>query len=418
MVWNDRLVVVGEFTRVGTGTQMLRSICESMWDGSAWSTFGNGSGSAPQPLAVTAWGSKLVVAGWVGSNSVSAWNGSAWTDFDPNMFPYAYAAIEHQAELYVGGEFTETSVFPPAVPVVLNGIGRWTGSDWAPLGSGLTASLPSAFAEVYTLASWNGLVAAGGHFDTAGGLPASNFALWNGTQWSAAGAGLDGDCYALQAWNGVLLAGGDFTHAGGLTAPGAAFWDGAAWHAMGDEAVEVTGFAQIAGTLYAVGDFRHPDGSVSNTVARWTGMGWALLGSGARAGSDALIWVCGYHGDLYAGGFGSFAFGTASHGIIRLPAANTVGIEDGPLATRVSLVASPNPGGRRMLFSFTLPQAGHARLAIYDATGRVVATLADGEMPAGRHEALWTAPASPGLYFARLEAPGGGRGITRFARIE
>jgi hypothetical protein len=187
---------------------------------------------------------------------------------------------------------------------------------------------------------------------------------------------------------------------------------------MGDEAVEVTGFAQIAGTLYAVGDFRHLDGSVSNTVARWTGTGWALLGSGARSGTDALNWVCAYHGDLYAGGLVSFAFGTASHGIIRLPAANTVGVEDGVTPTRVSLVASPNPGGRRTMFSFTLQQAGHARLAIHDAAGRLVATLADGEMIAGRHEARWETSAPPGVYFARLEAPDGVHRVIRFARID
>jgi hypothetical protein len=189
-------------------------------------------------------------------------------------------------------------------------------------------------------------------------------------------------------------------------------------YAMGDEAVSVNDFTQIEGTLYGVGDFRHGDGSVSNTVARWTGTKWYPMGSGASAGAQ-LYWVQGYHGDLYAGGYVGFAFGKASHGIIRLPAANTVvAVDDVPNSTRIQLVASPNPGGRRTTFSFTLPQAGRARLEIFDAAGRLVATLADGELLAGRHAVRWTTPASPGVFFARLEAPGGKRAILRIARID
>jgi hypothetical protein len=410
-VWNDQLVPVGSFRYVGSGTEMLRNRGQAIWDGTSWSQFGDGSGAGPQVQGVTSWGTKLVVvdqvSGFVGGGgcNAAAWDGAAWTPLLPPLFFNVYVASEHSGDLILGGAFTDHVV-------------RRTGSGWESVGGGVS-STPSG-GWVNALASWNGLLAVGGTFDQAGTSPVavSNIALWDGLTWADPGGGLDGECYAVEAWNGVLVAGGEFTHAGGLASPGAAYWDGATWHAMGDEAVEVKDFTQIAGTLYAVGDFQHADGSVSNTAARWTGTNWAVLGSGAPAGSFALYWVQGYHGDLYAGSNLGFAFGKASHGIIRLPSANTVGVEDGPSVARIQLVASPNPGGRRTTFLFTLPQAGRARLEVFDAAGRLVATLADGEMLAGRHEVHWTTPASPGVYFARLEAPGGEKAILRVARIE
>src|SRR5262249_7027640 len=150
------------------------------------------------------------------------------------------------------------------------------------------------------------------------------------------------------------------------------------WQAMGDDAVEIDDFAQIGGVLYGVGNFRHADATVTNTVARWTGTDWHVLGSGAGSNSR-FFWVEGYHGDLYAGGAVSRAFGHSTAGLIRLPAANTVSVDDGPAVTALSFAASPNPGRLITTFSFALPQAGRARLVVFDATGREVARLLDGE---------------------------------------
>jgi hypothetical protein len=60
---------------------------------------------------------------------------------------------------------------------------------------------------------------------------------------------------------------------------------------------------------------------------------------------------------------------------------------------------------------------GRARLVVYDAAGREVALLLDGDVLAGRHEVHWSAPAKPGVYFARLDAPGGQHRIARVARL-
>jgi len=419
-VWNDRLVAVGDFSGVANGGAILHSTCEAMFDGTSWSTFGAGTGAGIQAVCATTWGSDLVAGGWVsrgiiqGDRAVALWNGSAWQLPGSAMPPYAWSLVEYLGDLYAGGDFTFT-IGPPQVTV--NHIARWNGTVWSALGSGLSLS-PSSPDDpnCYALASWNGLLVVGGEFDHAGGTPAENIATWDGGSWSTLGAGLDGTCEALSVWNGHLVVGGGFAHAGGLAAPGAAMWDGTSWHAMSDEAVDVFDFAQIAGTLYAVGLFHGPDGSVVNNVARWDGTNWHLLGSGAQ--NPYLLWVEGYHGDLYAGGSVSFAFGKATAAIIRLPGANTVGVDDGPMVTGLSLAASPNPSRAGTAFAFALPRPGHARLAVFDAAGREVARLLDGDVLAGRHEVRWTAPAKPGVYFARLEVPGGEKRLARVVRFE
>jgi len=57
-------------------------------------------------------------------------------------------------------------------------------------------------------------------------------------------------------------------------------------------------------------------------------------------------------------------------------------------------------------FSFALARAGHARLRVVDVRGRQLATLVDGEVAAGAHEATWAGSPAAGVYFALLEAEG------------
>lgn len=78
--------------------------------------------------------------------------------------------------------------------------------------------------------------------------------------------------------------------------------------------------------------------------------------------------------------------------------------------TRLAL-AAPNPFDRRTEIAFSLARDSHARLSIFDVTGRQITTLVDQELPAGNHAYSWdgrTAEnlvAAGGVYFYRLETP-------------
>jgi len=66
--------------------------------------------------------------------------------------------------------------------------------------------------------------------------------------------------------------------------------------------------------------------------------------------------------------------------------------------------ASPNPWSDQLTVRFSLPFPGNATLRLFDLAGRMVATLADGEFPAGLHSVVWNDCSVPaGVYFVRLE---------------
>ena len=65
----------------------------------------------------------------------------------------------------------------------------------------------------------------------------------------------------------------------------------------------------------------------------------------------------------------------------------------------------PNPFNPSTTIRVVLPRSGRAHLAVFDALGRTVATLLDGELPAGIHHVRFYADNLPGgVYYYRLQA--------------
>ncbi|MGD8394257.1 MAG: PKD domain-containing protein [Candidatus Eiseniibacteriota bacterium] len=71
----------------------------------------------------------------------------------------------------------------------------------------------------------------------------------------------------------------------------------------------------------------------------------------------------------------------------------------------------PNPFNPATVIHFATPRTSHVRLAIHDASGRLVRLLVDGVVEAGAHRARWDGrdargmSAGAGVYFYSLEAP-------------
>ncbi|HEX5133397.1 MAG TPA: FlgD immunoglobulin-like domain containing protein [Candidatus Krumholzibacteria bacterium] len=82
-----------------------------------------------------------------------------------------------------------------------------------------------------------------------------------------------------------------------------------------------------------------------------------------------------------------------------------------PVETRLG-ACYPNPFNPSTTIPFTLVRDGHVTLRVYDAGGRLVATLVDTTLPAGAHRAQWNGTnavghaVASGAYFARLETDG------------
>ncbi|MFB3133087.1 MAG: T9SS type A sorting domain-containing protein, partial [Rhodothermales bacterium] len=83
------------------------------------------------------------------------------------------------------------------------------------------------------------------------------------------------------------------------------------------------------------------------------------------------------------------------------------GLDEAPEAAPASFALHanyPNPFNPSTQMAFDVAAPSRVRLTVYDLLGRAVATLVDGAMPAGRHQAVFDAAGLPsGLYLYRIE---------------
>jgi hypothetical protein len=72
-----------------------------------------------------------------------------------------------------------------------------------------------------------------------------------------------------------------------------------------------------------------------------------------------------------------------------------------------SLSVSPNPAKGAFSVRYDVPSQGRVSVGVYDAGGRLVRSLSDGQASPGRYEARIPSGALPaGIYFFRLDTPG------------
>jgi hypothetical protein len=98
---------------------------------------------------------------------------------------------------------------------------------------------------------------------------------------------------------------------------------------------------------------------------------------------------------------------------VRIPVSVNVGPvsvdRPGELPGQVTLAHNfPNPFNPQTTIQFTLPEAMHATLRVFDTLGRQIATLTNDALPAGRHDVTFDGSRlSSGVYLYSLETPSG-----------
>ncbi len=311
------LYVGGTFTAVG-GTTSVAKVAK--WDGSNWLALGSGVNGWVYALAVSGTdlyaGGQFTSAGGISAKYVARWNGSAWFALGSGMDYPVYALAMLGTDLYAGGQFTT------AGGNIVNRIARWDGSAWSALGSGMSHGYSGVY--VYALAVSGTNLYAGGYFTSAGGTEAIDIARWDGTAWSALGAGISdaidpGYVYALAASGSELYAAGSFKTAGGMPATNIAKWDGTTWSALGSGLnYPVYALAMLGTDLYAGGQFTTAGGAPATNIARWGGSAWSALGSGISGPSSPCVYALALSGpELYAAGSFTTADGTAATNVAK-----------------------------------------------------------------------------------------------------
>jgi hypothetical protein len=136
----------------------------------------------------------------------------------------------------------------------------------------------------------------------------------------------------------------------------------------------------------------------------------ALDGTGTVRATDGFTFEV-VAGEVFASG--AATTGEALGAVVVLDEAS---VEASAAPASATVVVSPNPFSSHAVAAFTLAAPGAVRLVVYDVLGREVAVLVDGEVEAGRHEAVLDGGALPaGVYVVRMEAGGAvqARRVTR-----
>ena len=354
------------------------------WDGTSWSAVGApGAGFPSAVLTLAAYddgggaklfaGGTLDVGGLPDEAAVARWDGTGWSALGglTGFSVEALLAFDDGggSKLYAGG-----SLYQNGLAI---GVARWDGAGWAaPVGGGV----PSLVSTLATFDDGSGLALyAGGAFSSAGGVPASRVARWDGASWSAVGGPVDGTnkwVHALAVYDAgsgpALYAGGEFTSAGGVSASAVAAFDGNAWSAPGstqpgsgtDQPIDaLCVFDDGNGpALYAGGRFRSASGVAVDYVAKSDGATWSAVGA-PGSGVDKRVHALAVHDDgsgpaLYAGGEFALVGGAVSRGVARWDGTAWSGVGGGILGQVWTLCVHDDGSGPALYAGGTFHKAG------------------------------------------------------------
>ena len=296
------LYIGGDFSTLGGMT--FNRIAK--WNGSSWSALAWGLNGPVYALAVLGSdlyaGGHFLTANYQPATGIAKWDGSSWSALGSGVENVAQgygvsALAVRGGDLYVGGNFTNVG------GVSANNIAKWNGSSWSALGAGVTTFY--WYSSVSALAVSGSDLYVGGEFTTAGEVTAANIAKWDGIAWTALSAGLGeigwiGIVYALAVSGSNVYAGGQFTNSGEMFINNIAKWDGSSWSALGSGMDHVVYALAVSGSnLYVGGEFTTAGGSSAQRVAKWDGSSWSAWG----LGMNSTVWALAASGnDLFAGG--------------------------------------------------------------------------------------------------------------------
>lgn len=300
----------------------------SRWDGQSWQTLLGNIGSVECLAAFTDQSGSYLYAG-VSNGSSSVYRGSiagfsalAGTP-TPGVSTLAPLAVGGQPVLFAGGVMSSLN----GAATVTQGVARYEGGSWRPVGSGLGGSVATMISRVEGGTS---VAYIGGLFSSADGVQLSGVARWNGAHFEQLGNGLVGEVRAL-----CFHDAGDGTGERLYAISGHSTlsrWMGSSWQAIPtglssqfDDVTTMLSVADGAGNhdLYLGGKFSLASIG-ANGVMRWrNGSAWQAVGDGLNSGTTNVRALGQFviHGEralFVCGDLGTSGSGTPLNHIARL----------------------------------------------------------------------------------------------------
>jgi hypothetical protein len=328
-VEGNAVYVGGSGVRIAGG---VKPNAVAHFNGSDWDNMGGGltGGSGTVGAIVKAGGNVYVGgnfsnAGGVPVNNIAYWDGANWHAMGSGLNNSVNALCFHNGQLFAGGSFTARGNNSAS----LHGIARWDGVDWVDVPvisswriNNVINAMVSDGVNLYV--GGNYFIGWFEPFPPYDGASVENIGYWDGSNWWPLGLGLSNTVNSLALVGSDLYAGGSFTKAGGnVNLLRLAKWNGSAWSQVsgGFGSGTVSGLAASGATLYVGGSFTNAIGLTgTNRILKWTGSQWQTLGSGVSriSPSTATVGKIAVSGDdVYMLGSFTYAGGRPSAGLAR-----------------------------------------------------------------------------------------------------
>lgn len=259
--YHDTLLVAGGFLNNDEGTPLPRI---AYLDPTGWQPYGAFNGGINRLRIIDgelyAVGGFELVDGQTCDGIVKRVGGH-WEpvgDFGEVPSPNLFDVIKYDGKLVACGNMSIVGETYRDVYLFENG-------EWGPLGGGLFGTQSGG----WVMAEYNGELILGGGFFISAGNAGQGIMRWNGSIWQPLGVGLTvtynsyqytPQVYALTVRDGKLFVGGGFNFAGHVPAQGIAVWDGDVWCGLGSDLMTVHDIVFYNDTLLAMCNNNTVDG--------------------------------------------------------------------------------------------------------------------------------------------------------------
>jgi trimeric autotransporter adhesin len=318
----------GSFTGIcttlacGATTQANRV---AQFSGGSWSVTGNGFDNAVLSLFVsgttiyaggdfTGICTTLACGATTPANHVAQFSGGVWSALSNGLDNTVNAVAVIGSTVYAGGFIGGICTNATCTTKTLaNRITQFNAGSWTTMGTNNTVNN-----SIRALAVNGSDVYVGGDMIQADGVAVNRVAKWDGTNWSAAGNGVNGQIFALLFSGSTLYAAGSFTGictdaacSGTTPANRVAQFSGGVWSAVGNGVNNTVYALALSGTtLYAGGELTGTCNNaacgattMANLVAQFSGGSWSAVGNGLDSTGGTRVNALAVAGStLYAGG--------------------------------------------------------------------------------------------------------------------
>lgn len=411
--FEGKLYVTGFFTELcGVSANHV-----AVWNGEQWEQVG--SAGLPTPGHAIKVINNQIYCALYGSNTdsnyvyrlnsqLNEWEkvGKGFKNLGSSVPATLYDIAEFQGQPVVAGDFTKIGSQSG-----YNNIARWNGSDWEPLGSGLTefyAGVP--LIAPHGLSVFEGDIVVTGAFKKAGGVQCNGIARWNGTEWLPFGGGFNKPAYKATEYKNELYACGEFLTSGASSnISGIAKWDGTQWvnpgFSLSGEEVPyffVHSLDIVNNQLYITGGFSQVNTDSTHTheafnICVFDGENIDTLGGGFPG--NEVESVCEFDGKIFVGGGNLNDLYSSSMVVyqnIEIPSA----VEPAPAISDAPALLFPNPAKDFIYIQkhSTYSEAPVIAAFLYDIQGKIVQNLTNTDLQQG----IFTGDLPSGMYYLKV----------------